>query len=60
MPESSRVELEENRRPKRLAFFSRSVSNRTIRANKRRKGRFTEIVGDVLGKRPERFFSRRI
>src|ERR1051325_2133463 len=60
LPESFSVELEKNRSLKRLAFFSWSVSNRTIRANKRRKGRFTEIVGDVFGKRPERFFSRRI
>src|SRR5678816_4421845 len=58
MPESSRVELEENRRPKRLAF-SVGVSNRAIRSNKRRKGRFREVVRDVFVKRPERFISRR-
>src|SRR5678816_4380498 len=58
MPESSRVELEENRRPKRLAFSVGELAT-TIRLNKRRKGRFTKVVRDVFGKRPERFASRR-
>src|SRR5678816_408955 len=39
--------------------YKRQVSNRAIRSNKRRKGRFTKVVRDVFGKRPERFVSRR-
>src|ERR1700755_3110684 len=43
-----------------ISLFRRSISNRTIRVNKRRKGRFTEVVRDIFDKRPEIFISRRV
>ena len=42
-----------------ISLFRRSISYRTIRVNKRRKGRFTEVVRDIFDKRPEIFISRR-
>ena len=48
MPESSRAELDEKR----------NISYTTIRANKRRKGRFTEVIRDNFDKRPEIIISR--
>src|ERR1700755_1879711 len=59
MSESSRVELDEKKEAEEISLFSRSISYRTIRANKRRKGRFTEVVRDIFDKRPEIFISRR-
>src|SRR5678815_2008574 len=47
------------KRQEEIGLFSWRISNRTIRANKRRKDRFTEVVRDVFGKRPERFVSRK-
>src|ERR1044072_2452487 len=59
MSESSRVELDEKKEAEEISLFRRSISYRTIRANKRRKGRFTEVVRDIFDKRPEIFISRR-
>src|SRR5678815_1250283 len=59
MPESSRVELDEKKEAEEIILFSRRVSYRTVRANKWRKGRFTKVIRDVFGKRPEIFISRR-
>src|ERR1044072_7058700 len=59
MPESCRVELDEKKEAEEISLFRRSISYRTIRANKRRKGRFTEVVRDIFDKRPEIFINRR-
>src|SRR6201990_2182774 len=42
-----------------ISLFRGSICNRSIRANKRRKGRFTEVIRDIFDKRPEIFISRR-
>ena len=40
MPESSKVDLDEKKEAEEISLFRGSISYRTIRANKRRKGRF--------------------
>lgn len=50
----SRVELEENKRPKILAFFNWRISN------KKKEMQICIVVRDVIVKRTESFVSKRI
>ena len=48
LSESSREELDEKRRPKRLTFSVGELSIDPLRTNKRRKGRFAKFVRDIF------------
>ena len=59
MLESSSVELEEKREPKKSLFMGRRDSDSIIGTEKRRKGRVTEVVGDTFSKGPEKYIRGR-
>src|SRR5678815_2301792 len=55
MPESSRVEFEENRRPKRLAFSVGELSTEPSDRIREGKDDLQKLLEMFSGKRPERF-----
>jgi hypothetical protein len=58
MPESSRVELDEKRRPKRLAFSEGVLATEPSERIRGGKADLQKLL-DIFDKRPEIFISRR-
>lgn len=51
-------EIRRKKEAEEIGLFRRKISYRSVRANRRKKGRLTKVVGDSLSKRSEIFISR--